>query len=270
MERMLNAKRLIFTGILAFVLFLFAEFPAALVWSITERFTGNALPVRISNVGGSVWSGHLNLMANNQDYLSGNYQLTWALKPWYLLLGKVHTDINVKGQFLSVEGGFGAGLTLSSFQLDQLHGKVDAALVNKILEGFGVSVEGSLHIQDLTLELATKQAQSSSGASYTAFDFKQAGGFLGWDGGKVFIVQPGLNQTTQMPAIKAALSQKDDKIAIKLTQQPSGAELAEAILKSDGIGGVSVKKRLMLLARIPSITPGDEDKVIFNIQQPLF
>lgn len=267
---MLNAKRLSFIGIVAFLLFILAEFPAALVWSAAQGFVGSALPVRISNVGGSVWSGHLNLATDNQELLPGNYQLAWSLKPLALLLGKLSTDINLKGQFLNLEGGFGAGVTLSSFQLNQLNGKADAALVNKILENFGVSVESGLRMQDLTLELATKQVQSPSGAAYTGFDFKQASGALMWEGGKVFIVQPGLNQTTQVPAIKAALSQKDDRIAVHLTQQSSGADLAEAILKSDGVGGVSVKKRLLLLARVPGVTPGDEDKVVFNIQQPLF
>ncbi|HET8706889.1 MAG TPA: type II secretion system protein N [Pseudomonadales bacterium] len=267
---MLNAKRLSILGILAFLLFLLAEFPAALVWSALERVAGGNLPVRISNVGGSIWSGHLSLSASGQELLPGSYQLAWQLKPWYVLLGKLRTDINLKGQFVSLEGGLGAGLGLSSYQLDHLNGKADAALVNKILENFGVSVESGLRVQDLSLELATKAVQSTSGASYTGFDFKHAAGNLSWDGGKVFIVQPGLNQTTQMPGIKAALSQKDDKLLVHLTQAASGADLAEAMLKSDGVGGVSVKKRLLLLARVPGITPGEEDKVVFNIQQPLF
>jgi len=267
---MLNAKRLTLIGILAFALFLLAEFPAALVWSGVERVAAGTIPAKVSNVGGSIWSGHLNFTPDNQTLLPGNYQLSWQLKPWHLLIGRVRTDIDLKGQFLTLTGGFGAGLGLGSYQLDQLDGKADAALVNKILENFGVSVETGLRLQGLTLELATKQIQSPTGASYTGFDFKQATGSLLWEGGKVFIVQPGLNQTTQVPAIKAALEQKEDRIAVHLTQQSSGAELAEAMLKSDGVGGVSVKKRLLLLARVPGITPGEEDKVVFNIQQPLF
>jgi hypothetical protein len=45
--------------------------------------------------------------------------------------------------------------------------------------------------------------------------------------------------------------------------------LGEAMLRPDGIGGVKVLQRVMTLAGFSS-SPGDDDKVLLNIQRPLF
>lgn len=78
----------IIIGVLIYLAFLLMLFPA----SVAVRLAPVPANVNISGVGGSIWSGTIEVLNIQQRQLE---DIRWELSPWALFLGKVKVDFQV-------------------------------------------------------------------------------------------------------------------------------------------------------------------------------
>lgn len=80
-------------GLLAYLLFLVATAPAALLATALQRASGGALVLQA--LSGTVWSGNGELVFQRQHTGAHSFgQGHWSVNPLWLFAGRVHTDLN--------------------------------------------------------------------------------------------------------------------------------------------------------------------------------
>ena len=100
-----GVRRLLAVGILAFVFFLVARFPAGVAWQIAASSLED---VRLSGVEGTLWEGRANALNIAGVELGA---LQWRWRPSGLLLGQWRNAVHIEGSGFDVEGDIGIGVS---------------------------------------------------------------------------------------------------------------------------------------------------------------
>ena len=101
----IGVRRLLAVGILAFVFFLVARFPAGVAWHIATPFLND---VRLSGVEGTLWNGRADAL-NIAGMELGS--LRWRLRPSGLLWGEWRNAVHIEGSGFDLEGDMGIGVS---------------------------------------------------------------------------------------------------------------------------------------------------------------
>jgi len=234
-------------------MFVVALFPANLVWSTVASSVASAVPGKVQTVGGTVWNGFIVADLRMGD-IKGLHLAKWQMHPLNLLLGEVSLDLALESEGMIASGSGYIGLLGKGVQ--NLTGKISASVAEPILKQFDASAEGGLRFEGLTVEMSGDEISDASGE-------------VRWDGGKVSYRSGRSTQTVDFPAVVGILTENEDSLNLALIEMKGKKALGEAMLRPDGIGGVKVLQRVMTLAGFSS-SPGDDDKVLLNIQRPLF
>lgn len=249
----MKVRSYIAIGVVSFLMFVVALFPANLVWSSVASSVASAVPGKVQTVGGTIWDGFVVADLRMGD-LKGPHLAKWQVHSLNLLLGEVSIDLAVESEGLIASGGAYIGLLGKGIQ--NLTGQVSASMAEPILKQFDASAEGGLNFDGLTVAMSGDKISDASG-------------MIRWDGGKVSYRSGRSTQTVDFPAVVGTLTENDGSLTLALIEMKGKKALGEAMLRPDGIGGVKVLQRAATLAGFSS-SPGDDDKVLLNIQRPLF
>lgn len=244
-------------AVVALVFFVIALFPAKLAWQLMPESMRGALPLQVTQIGGTLWDGHLAGDVRS-GLVSGTHAVSWDLRPLSLLWGTLSVDIHGEHAGYKVEGNLHAGL-LSDKGVDDLTGEIDAELANAMLSQLGASASGVLFISELSLGF--------DDAEDGGFKITEADGTLDWNGGPITYSDQGYPRTIEMPALSGVLEQREDGLRVGVVEKASNGALGELTLEGP-IGGVVVLKRVMKIIGMDN--PTDEDAVLVQLQQPLF
>ncbi|MDX1694432.1 MAG: type II secretion system protein N [Ketobacteraceae bacterium] len=241
----------ILLGVFSFVFFLIALFPAALAWKMVPGSVTQNLPIRVEQVGGTLWDGFM-VGKTFQGPVKGQHVFAWDLNPLWLLLADLNAGLRAEGDDYRVSGTAHFGLLGKG--VSDLDGRVQAELVNDMLKQLGAKASGELMLKDVTLEFGS------------GTEVEKAEGLISWGGGPVSYRQGRHSKNLDVPAIKGTLDQKDGGLLLSVVEAENNAALGELTLKGP-IGGVVVYKRVMRIAGMGN--PADEDAVLVQLQQPI-
>ncbi len=111
--------RLLFIGVVSYLVFLLIGMPAALVWSVAES---RVTDVELSSIQGTLWSGEA---ATLQSGKIKAQNVRWKFQPSALLLGRVQFAVEGKTGGGFVQANAGRGMLLAPYLKDVV-GEVDA------------------------------------------------------------------------------------------------------------------------------------------------
>ncbi len=249
----MKVRSYIALGIISFVVFVVALFPANIVWKSIESSVSAAIPGKVQVVGGTLWNGFV-VLDLRAGPVTGLHVAQWDLHPLNFLLGEVAVDLMAESESLIVSGG--AYIGLFGKGVDDLNGNVSATMIEPLLKEFGASAEGALHVENLSVKVSGDSVSDASGV-------------IRWDGGKVQYRSGRSSQSIDFPGVQGTLTENEGALTLAVIETKGNQSLGEAMLRADGIGGVKVLQRVMSLAGLSS-APGDDDKVLVNLQRPLF
>lgn len=241
----------ILLGVFSLLFFLIALFPADLAWKMVPKSVTASLPLRVEQVGGTLWDGYA-VAKSFSGPVKGQHVFAWNLNPLWLFLADLNAGLRVEGSDYKASGTAHFGLTGKG--VSGLNGQVRADLVNALLNQFGAQASGELLLKDVTLEFGS------------GTDVSQATGLISWGGGPVSYRDGRRTQNIDVPGIKGTLTQQDGGLLLSVVESTSNAALGELTLKGP-IGGVVVYKRVMRVAGLSN--PADEDAVLVQLQRPI-
>jgi len=121
----IGVRRLLAVGILAFVFFLVARFPAGVAWQIATPFLKD---VRLSGVEGTLWKGRAEALSI-AGLESGS--LRWRWRPSGLLSGQWRNAVHIEGPGFDLEGDIGIGVSGAWSGSDmQFRGELNALMAH--------------------------------------------------------------------------------------------------------------------------------------------
>lgn len=246
----MKIRSLILIGLVAGLFFAVALLPASLVWRVAGA--GLPLPIMVERVGGTLWQGFVAGRLNN-PLAPGPIVIRWNLKAMRILLGEAALELGLEGSQYRLQGSGYWGLWGKGIQ--DFNGEMKAAMLEQALAEFGISAQGSLKVEGVSVKLSGNRVS-------------RAEGLIGWSGGQVAVRNGPEPQNLDFPGIKGLLEETEGNLIIKVTETRGNQPLGElSLLPEQGLAGVKVLKRVMALAGFGD--GGDEDKVLVNLQQPL-
>ena len=99
-------------GIVAYLFFIVINMPAQFVYGAWKRWLGQDVPVKVSEIKGSIWKGRVGVASIDGQMLES---LSYKLNPYTLLLGIAELDWEVKIKDGYAKGIMGYGIFGSTY-----------------------------------------------------------------------------------------------------------------------------------------------------------
>ena len=227
----MSKSALALIAIVAFLVFMVAMTPAALVYNTLRDNTLSTAPdIAISNVEGSIWKGRTDVQFKHFPIITGS----WQLSPLHLLAATARSSMTFNAQGLT--GNAVIALNSQGGTVHQLSAIVQDTYLNPITVPYGLDLSGEVQLTDVN------------------FGFDQhwltaAEGKLNWNGGIVHIQTPEKIHTVNLPALEGLLSQENQ--TVKLDIYESGNPLMQIEIEPDGWARVAINYALVDLANLP-------------------
>lgn len=231
-------------GLLLLVVFLVIRAPASLL----QRVVPAGPFLQVSAWGGTIWQGQA---AWSQRSVNG--VLSWQLKPWWLLAGRVRADIRSEGA-VPLQGAITVGR--QRLEVRGLQGEVPVSLLQMVLPP-GWQMPGVVKAGNF----GVARAGWRTGA-WTA-----AEGELAWEGGTLQLPMSGQLLQLTLPPVRIAPRQVGDSLQLVLTEAGSGLALAEATLLPDGQVETQVRERLLRYSPSHRSSGADPDAVVASTRE---
>jgi len=116
----MRTRHYILTGIIAYFVFLIATVPAAPIIGLYK----DHMPVTISNVSGTLWSGHASTVTTKNNLILKNVE--WSFLPWRLLLASIAISVDAEFNNNPIHTRLSTGIS-GNLSVDDLDMKLDAA-----------------------------------------------------------------------------------------------------------------------------------------------
>jgi len=116
----MRTRHYIITGIVAYFIFLVATVPAAPVIGMFK----DRMPVTLSNVSGTLWSGRASAITTNKNLTLKNVE--WSFLPWRLLLASLAINVDAEFKDNPIDARLSTGIS-GNLSIDDLNMKLDAA-----------------------------------------------------------------------------------------------------------------------------------------------
>ena len=215
--------RYILLALLLYLIFLLATLPAQLVYGYAKQMLGPKLPLTLTEIDGSIWSGRAGQSKVATQLLN---TVQWEFRPLSLLAGRVELNLE-----LTVTDGYAKGIAgasvLGNFYLRQLEGLVPMTYVAKVAKIEALKPAGALGINLDSLEF--------KGQSITALS-----GNVAWHGAELTLLKP-----MRLGDFKVTLETGNE--GIKGVLSDAGGPLqAEGLLTLDTEGGYQFNGALAL------------------------
>jgi hypothetical protein len=144
---MMRTRHYIITGIIAYFVFLITTVPAAPVIGMFN----DRIPVTISNVSGTLWSGRASAVTTKNNLTLKNVE--WTFLPWRLLLANIAISVSAEYNNNPIDTRLSAGIS-GNLSVDDLDMKLDAADIASLVSLPLGELSGrlQLHIDNAYLE----------------------------------------------------------------------------------------------------------------------
>ena len=247
----MTSKRYVLLGLAAYMTFLIASVPAALVW---KGWLGLAdqpqLEKMVSQLEGSVWEGKAHVSVEGQSHLitwSAVWRSLWRLR-FELDLSSHREGVNIDATaFVSP---FGLGLR-------GVRGKLSHAFINEYLKPMSASMTNPVFVN-----------VNEIGWAWGAFS--EAAGRITWEGGDVTYRAGRGKEESSVPSVAGLLTLQDEKLHLIFVIPSNKEELILAKLNSQGMGTLQVRRRLLDLVGQRWASNSQADDIIFEVSQPLW
>lgn len=154
---MMRWPGLLFIGILAYLLFLLGGLPASLALAWLPE---NAIPIQVSGVGGTVWSGSAARAVYKRIPLG---RIEWDFSPVYLLLGRADFEVALSDSNQEVNGLVTVGI-LGGHKVESLKGNIQIAPLPALAGYPVINLDGQLDLDLQWLTLSPDNIPSAEGS----------------------------------------------------------------------------------------------------------
>ena len=234
----MRSRHYVFTGIIAYFVFLVATVPAAPVISIVE----DRIPVTINNVSGTLWSGRASAITTNKNITLRNVE--WSFQPWRLLLASIAININAEFNNNPIDARLSTGIS-GNLSVDDLNMKLDAADVASL---------ASLPLGELSgiFQLHIDSAHIKQGL------VPRVNGTLTWNQASVTIAESAdlgnvsvlINEQDESP-LSASISNKGGHLALNgtFTTSAQGEYALQLSMKPNATASSNLSSSIAMFAR---------------------
>lgn len=238
--------------ITSLMLSLIALFPANVLWQhvLAPEINLAATGVRVDKVQGTIWEGQA--LVNYQSVAS---ILSWEVQPGGLL----GLSLPVKLKFNSQAGVINSELIIRPATMGIMVTKAELQLsaLNPALKQQRLTLDGELLIKDLNVNLEDGRPVSASGLA-------------SWSGGD--IAYPAGREVHQrnLPMFRADIDTRDGVIRLAIRDSQASFDVISGSLDQQGVGMMSITRRLLDLSREPWSQNSREQDVVFKVKKELF
>lgn len=238
--------------ITSLLLSLIILFPANTLWQhfLAPKVNLAPMGIRIDKVQGTIWEGQaLMYYGPIASILSWDVQaggLFGLSLPVKLVIdsqaGEINTMLKLRPGMLSIE------LPKAAIQL---------AALNPVLKQQRLTLDGELLIKDLNIYVEDNRPVKASGLA-------------SWSGGD--IAYPAGREVHQrnLPSFRADIDTKDGVIRLAIRDSQASFDVISGSLDQQGVGMMSITRRLLDLSREPWSQNSREQDVVFKVKKELF
>lgn len=245
-------------GLTLFALFALLQMPAA--WMI-EKYAPNSPYVQ--HVSGNLWQGStVWQLSQSATPLTGTAD--WSWQPWYLLLGKVGAEVDIRSGQTQLEGQVKLGR--HSWQVDDMDGTIAPETLTSVVDWQLPNTP--IRVNGVSL---TRNSSANKPTTDKTMGFSHAEGQLTWVGGEVGYPSGNKVFYITIPAVRGQLSQeqKNNKNVLHinlLNNQDKG--LGDLYIDHENMIDVSLTQRL--LESMPEYKgKAPQDTEVISVRQPL-
>lgn len=235
---MMPTRYYILTGIIAYFVFLVATVPAAPVIGMFK----DRIPVTISHVSGTLWSGRASAVDTKNNLTLKNVE--WSFLPSRLLLASIAISVDAEFNDNPVHTRLSTGIS-GRLSVDDLDMKLDAADIASMISLPLGELSGivQLHIDNAYIEPGLVPRVNGT------LDWKQAGITIAEsaDLGNVSVL---INEDDESP-LSASISNKGGHLALKgkLTTSAQGDYSLELSMKPNATASSNLSSSIAMFAK---------------------
>ena len=245
-------------GLTLFALFALLQMPAA--WMI-EKYAPNSPYVQ--HVSGNLWQGStVWQLPQSATPLTGTAD--WSWQPWYLLLGKVGAEVDIRSGQTQLEGQVKLGR--HSWQVDDMDGTIAPETLTSVVDWQLPNTP--IRVNGVSL---TRNSSANKPTTDKTMGFSHAEGQLTWVGGEVGYPSGNKVFYITMPAVRGQLSQeqKNNKNVLHINLlNNQDKRLGDLYIDHENMIDVSLTQRL--LESMPEYKgKAPQDTEVISVRQPL-
>ena len=234
----MRTRHYILTGVIAYFIFLIATVPAAPVIGIFK----DRLPVTVSNVSGTLWSGRASTVNTRNNVTLKNVE--WSFLPWHLALASIAINVNAEFNNNPIHARLSTGIS-GNLSVDDLDMKLDAADIASLV---------SLPLGELSgiFLLRIDNAYIEPGL------VPRVNGILNWNQAGVTIAESAdlgnvsvvINENSESP-LSASISNKGGHLALKgtLTTSAQGDYSLQLSMKPNATASSNLSSSIAMFAK---------------------
>lgn len=241
-----------FVFVISLMVSLIVLFPANILWQqvLAPQMNLDALGVRVEKVQGTIWQGKA--LINYRSIVS---ILSWEAQGAGLLGLQLPIDLKVVSQ----AGTLKSTLAIRPASINALirDAEIQLSALNPVLKQNKLSLDGVLLVKDLELQLDNLRPV-------------KAEGMASWSGGD--IAYPAGREVHQrnLPAFRANIETREGLIHLSIRDAQASFDVIGASLDEQGVGMMSITRRLLDLSREPWPQNSREQDVVFKVKKELF
>ena len=245
-------------GLTLFALFALLQMPAA--WMI-EKYAPNSPYVQ--HVSGNLWQGStVWQLPQSATPLTGTAD--WSWQPWYLLLGKVGAEVDIRSGQTQLEGQVKLGR--HSWQVDDMDGTIAPETLTSVVDWQLPNTP--IRVNGVSL---TRNSSANKPTTDKTMGFSHAEGQLTWVGGEVGYPSGNKVFYITIPAVRGQLSQeqKNNKNVLHINLlNNQDKRLGDLSIDHENMIDVSLTQRL--LESMPEYKgKAPQDTEVISVRQPL-
>ncbi len=245
-------------GLTLFALFALLQMPAA--WMI-EKYAPNSPYVQ--HVSGNLWQGStVWQLPQSATPLTGTAD--WSWQPWYLLLGKVGAEVDIRSGQTQLEGQVKLGR--HSWQVDDMDGTIAPETLTSVVDWQLPNTP--IRVNGVSL---TRNSSANKPTTDKTMGFSHAEGQLTWVGGEVGYPSGNKVFYITIPAVRGQLSQeqKNNKNVLHINLlNNQDKRLGDLYIDHENMIDVSLTQRL--LESMPEYKgKAPQDTEVISVRQPL-
>ena len=245
-------------GLTLFALFALLQMPAA--WMI-EKYAPNSPYVQ--HVSGNLWQGAtVWQLPQSATPLTGTAD--WSWQPWYLLLGKVGAEVDIRSGQTQLEGQVKLGR--HSWQVDDMDGTIAPETLTSVVDWQLPNTP--IRVNGVSL---TRNSSANKPTTDKTMGFSHAEGQLTWVGGEVGYPSGYKVFYITIPAVRGQLSQeqKNNKNVLHINLlNNQDKRLGDLYIDHENMIDVSLTQRL--LESMPEYKgKAPQDTEVISVRQPL-
>lgn len=245
-------------GLTLFALFALLQMPAA--WMI-EKYAPNSPYVQ--HVSGNLWQGStVWQLPQSATPLTGTAD--WSWQPWYLLLGKVGAEVDIRSGQTQLEGQVKLGR--HSWQVDDMDGTIAPETLTSVVDWQLPNTP--IRVNGVSL---TRNSSANKPTTDKTMGFSHAEGQLTWVGGEVGYPSGNKVFYITIPAVRGQLSQeqKNNKNVLHINLlNNQDKRLGDLYIDHENMIDVSLTQRLLeSMSEYKGKAPQDTE--VISVRQPL-